>query len=563
MDSISPQNPAAIAYYLDHFRQVLDAVKRRHGGLLHPGEHNHITRLEKLSLPAQMLYARLVNRKGPFFRRDRLSYPEIPDFDAAVAELSGQALLLPTDAAEGYGPRSRLYSCFTAEELRASLASHRAPRFSRRDNLLVWLDGWDGCTDWLERLLTAHPVLRVPPDDPWPFLRFLFFGALRDNLADFVTREFGHVVTESIDAAKLRPQFDTRQQAIDAYRMACLYAEFRALRDRQPPLKTLHWWYAQGIGRAGLTDGTPTFDRLVDRLGSRLERAGEAAAALALYETSPQPKAGERRARLLLKAGRREEAVPLLRTLAADLCHAEEAYAARQMLARVEKTARLSEARQYQQSSQEIVLDPHEGSVEQATLAHFGRAGWQGVHSENWLWNAAFGLLFWDIIYDADVGVFHSPLQFAPADLHETNFYERRRAPIEARLAMLGDRGAARALVSRHHHVKAGIANPFVSWHADLPTVIHLMIDRVPPEGLSAVLRRFAQDIKRRSCGFPDLFLWNDKTYRFVEVKSVNDRLSAAQYEWLRFFETAGLFVALSNIRYGTGTERGSRRRNG
>jgi hypothetical protein len=397
--------------------------------------------------------------------------------------------------------------------------------------------------------LTLHPLVRLPAADPWPFLRFLFFGELRDNLADFVTRELGHVVTESVAPEKLGPRFRTRSEATDAYRLALLYGRFRAMRERQPALDTLRWWQTEAVDRSGLSAGVESFDRLVHRLGRQLEREGKTAAALALYATSPVAPARERRARLLLKLGQRAEAERLLAAMAAAPCHAEEAYAAHQLLGRLAKTARRSEARAYQQMSDPIVLEDRAGTVETATLAHHARAGWQGVHSENWIWNAAFGLLLWDVIYDPDIGVFHSPLQLAPADLHDPGFYERRKQAIEQRLLILDEPAEGFALIARHHREKAGLANPFVSWHAELLPLLRLIIERVPPAGLGAVLRRFAQDIKRRSRGFPDLFLWTATEYRFVEVKSENDQLSAAQFQWLRFFEHAGIRVSLENIR--------------
>ena len=132
---------------------------------------------------------------------------------------------------------------------------------------------------------------------------------------------------------------------------------------------------------------------------------------------------------------------------------------------------------------------------------------------------------------------FHSPLQFAPADLHDPGFYGRRQTQIESRLALLADPAESFAIMARHHDEKAGIANPFVSWHADLLAMVRIAIDRLPGTGLGAVLRRFAQDIKRRSRGFPDLFLWTATEYRFVEVKSENDQLSTAQFQWLRFLD--------------------------
>lgn len=547
--SAPPQRPDGAVYYLDHFRQVLEAVRQRYGFLLDPAEHAHIGRIETLRPPAQMLYARLVNRRGPCFRLDRLSYPEIPELETAVADLMAQGLLVPCEASLAAAFRPRLYGCFTLAELRASLADHQPPRPARKGDLLAWLEAWDGGADWRAALLSRHPVMRLPEHDPWPFLRFLFFGELRDNLSDFVIRELGHVVTEIVEPQKLRAQFETRQAAVDAYRMVCLYAEFRTLRDAQPAIETWQWWQAQAIDRTALAAGVTTFDRLVDRLGRRLERAGAIAEAIGLYATSPAAPARERRARLLLKDGRRDEAIGLLQAMAADGTDGEEAYVARQLLARLAKTSRRSEARQYQQSSPHIMLEEAGLTVETATLGHYRRAGWNGVHSENWLWNAIFGLLLWDIIYDADVGAFHSPLQFAPADLHDPGFYERRKARIEDRLALLDDPVRSFGVMAKHHTEKHGIANPFVSWHGDLLELIRIAIDRLPASGLGAVLRRFAQDIKRRSRGFPDLFLWTATEYRFVEVKSENDQLSATQYQWLRFLDAAGIAVSLDRVR--------------
>ena len=543
-----PERPNGAPYYLDHFRQVLEAVEHRYGFLLDPTELAHIGRIRGLAEPAQRLYARLVNRRGPCFRLEKLSYPDIPALETAVADLLAHNLLVPCDTGLQAAFRPRLYGCFTVAELRARLSEHCPPRAARKSDLLAWLESWDGGTAWLAALLARHPVLRLPAEDPWPFLRFLFFGELRDNLSDFVTRELGLIVTERVDLAKLRAQFETRQSAVDAYRMAGLYTEFRALRDAQPALDTLRWWQSQTIDRAALAAGTATFDRLVDRLGRRLERAGAVAESLELYSTSPVSPARERHARLLLKTGRRLEAIELLQVMALEDGDAEEAYVARQLLARLTKTARRSEARAYQQSSPHITLEEAGQSVESATLGHYLRAGWHGVHSENWLWNAIFGLLLWDIIYDPSFGGFHSPLQFAPADLHDPAFYGRRQAQIESRLALLHDPASSFALMARHHDDKAGLANPFVAWHADLLGLIRIVTDRLPATGLGAVLRRFAQDVRRRSRGFPDLFLWTATEYRFVEVKSENDQLSAAQYQWLRFLDEVGITVSLDRV---------------
>ena len=504
--------------------------------------------MEALTDPARMLYARLVNRRGPCFRLDRLQYLEIGALDLPVAELLLAGLLEPCDERLDPALRPRLLACFNHSELKTRLRSQDMPRHARKEELLAWLAAWDRCSTWLAAFLAEHAVVRIPQADPWPFLRFLFFGELRDSLSDFVTSALGHVVPERIDERQLIAQFTSRGQAEDAYRMAVLYVEFRSIRDAGTATQTLAWWQDQAVDRVSLRAGVEWFDRVVDRLGRLLEREQQTLAARRLYETSPVAPARERLVRLLIKAGEKDEAMALLHAMRATPCHAEEAYVARQMLGRLEKTTERSEARALQQVSGSIVLDYPNGGVEAAVLAHYRTQGWNGVHSENWLWNASFGLLLWDIIYDPAIGTFHSPLQLAPSDLHEPMFYPRRRSAIEARLAMLAEPDAALALMRQRFAEKKGIANPFASWRDELPDLLDVMVHRLPPAGHAAALRHLAQDVRRHSRGLPDLFLWNDSGYRFVEIKAENDHLAGHQYEWLRVLKNAGIEVALEKV---------------
>ena len=536
-------------YYIDHFMQVIEGLRSRYGFLLSLEERRYLAVLDALSAPALMLHARLVNRHGPCFRLDRLDYPEIAPLDTAVTELLAAGLLEPCDESLDPKLRDRLFACFAHAELKARLQKHWPPKHGRKDELLAWLAAWDGCEAWLKDFLAAHPVVRIPEQCPWPFLRFLFFGELRDNLSDFVTNALGHIVAERIDGQLLVPQFASRVAVEDAYRMAMLYAEFRHIRETQPALVTLAWWQAQAVNRGALAAGAEWFDRLVDRLGRLLERGRHFDEACTLYQTSPAAPARERLARLLIKAGDGEAATALLRSMRDAPCHAEEAYAARQLLGRLEKTSRRSEARALQWDSHRLVLNYPQGAVEAAVLTHYRAQGWHGVHSENWLWNGSFGLLLWDIVYDASVGAFHSPLQFAPSDLHDPAFYARRQPAIDARLELLGDPDAALALIRRHFAEKHGIANPFVHWHDELLPVLEVMLRRLPPTGHAAALRHLARDIKRHARGLPDLFMWNDDGgYRFIEVKAENDHLAPHQYEWLRVLSQVGINVTLENV---------------
>ena len=64
-------------YYLDNFQYVLDFVERLYGGLLNETEWDFVRRFRTLSVDAQCLYVRISNRKGLFFRVNKLHYREI------------------------------------------------------------------------------------------------------------------------------------------------------------------------------------------------------------------------------------------------------------------------------------------------------------------------------------------------------------------------------------------------------------------------------------------------------------------------------------------------------
>jgi hypothetical protein len=543
-----PGEPLAVGYYLDHFTQVIEGVQDRHGFLLKAPEHEHLAKLKALKTPAIMLYARLVNRRGPCFRVARLVYPEIEPLDLAVAELLAAGLLQSCDGELEPASLDQVLDCFTHHELRAALHGQPLPKGVRKGELLSWIAAWDGRAGWITQYLATEAVVRIPKNDPWPFLRFLFFGELRDNLSDFVTRALGYVVTESFEAAHLAPHFTNRAEAEDAYRMAALYAEFRHVRSAVSAERALVWWRGRTVDRTALLAGHIWFDRIIDRLGRILERENLAVEALKLYETSPVAPARERRARLLIKSGRRDEAVTLLQATRDQPCHAEEAYAARQLLARLERKSRRSEARGVELASSSLILHYEDGEVEAAVLAHYRGQGWNGLHSENWLWNAAFGLLLWNIIYDPAFGVFHSPLQLAPSDLHEPTFYTRRQHAIESRLATLHDPDDALAIMRRSFAMKQGLANPFISWHEDLPGIMDVLLRRLPPAGLAAALRHLARNVGRHCRGLPDLFLWTESEYRFVEVKAENDHLAPHQFEWLQVLIKAGIRVDVERV---------------
>ena len=175
-------------------------------------------------------------------------------------------------------------------------------------------------------------------------------------------------------------------------------------------------------------------------------------------------------------------------------------------------------------------------SVEEFCLQHFTRAtaGGAGLHAEGAVFNSLLGLLFWDVIYAAELpDVFRDPCQALPYDWDTDHFYAARRELVAVRLAEVRgwDRAQlAEAAVSAWllHHGTVSL----VSW--DLFTSedsLRQCVLCLEPLGLASVLERMLQDHRSTRSGLPDLTLWNaqERTFRMVEVKGPGDKLSTKQ----------------------------------
>ena len=199
-------------------------------------------------------------------------------------------------------------------------------------------------------------------------------------------------------------------------------------------------------------------------------------------------------------------------------------------------------------------------TVEQLALAHYRSAGWPcGVHSESQVWTTLFGLMFWDILFDANTappGAFlGSPFQTAPLDLHSPHFaaWPPRAAAIRARLQSIATGGsdAARALLSAAWTDNKGAACAGVAWAAFSLEQLQEVAACIGGAKLAAIMRLLALDYAGWRGGMPDLVLWRPQLQPgdppaaalLVEVKGVNDALRCNQRAWCDALAHAGVDI--------------------
>ena len=192
-------------------------------------------------------------------------------------------------------------------------------------------------------------------------------------------------------------------------------------------------------------------------------------------------------------------------------------------------------------------------TVEQLALAHYTAAGWPcGVHTESQVWCTLFGLLFWDILFDATsapAGAFLGcPFQMAPLDLHSPHFaaFPPRAQALSTRLKDIAAGNAPRRLAATWA-ANRGTLCCGVSWTQFTLQQLQDIAMCVGGGRLAAIMRLLALDYRGWRGGMPDLLLWRPATREalLVEVKGVNDALRSNQLAWAQELARAGLNVEI------------------
>ncbi|EMR03728.1 VRR-NUC domain-containing protein [Cesiribacter andamanensis] len=533
-------------YYLDNFYALLEFVEAKYGQLLLASEREFLARFEALSEEARCLFLRLANRKGQCFRLSKLSYPEIGDLQPPLQELLQGGFCLrfcPEHRAE----LPLVVAVFTRQEL-CQLWKLLCPgvrglsalkKEALADRLLQEVDHDELC----QAIAASDTVVLQCYLQEYELLKFLFFGHLGGEMSEFVIRDLGLVQYESLALEKLVAKFSSRQEVDDKFWISSVYQQFRELREA-PVAEVLYSWYGQQAHRGSQlgAEARPTFDRLTLKLARLLERQQQPHWALEVYRHSPQPPSRERQVRLLHKAGEQQQALELCHQMSTHPLNAEEAIFAQDYCQKLERKKAVRSTTQHLKEADTVHIPrEYRYAVEKGVIRHFSEQGYEALFSENYLFQSLFGLLYWDIIFDQDVPVYHSPLQRFPSDLYLPQFLDRRQAQLQARSQVLSTSKRLLKQVRTTYDSKWGLGNPLVGWHENTLPLLEAACRRIPAAALHQVLLAMARNLKEYGRGFPDLFLWTKKEYRFVEVKSPTDALSPQQLYWLRFFKEAGI----------------------
>lgn len=539
-------------YYLDNFRYVLDLVKRLYGPILNEAERDFMRRFAELSVDAQSLFVRFSNRKGLFFRVNKLHYDEITDLPAALGELLLAGFVERLSTHHEIMGRDAL-GVFTKPELLTLLPLEpeelKPLKSLKKEAVVAYALHELDFGEIVTSLTTFETVVKTGFEAEVMMVKYLFFGNRGSDMTEFVVRDLGMQNFERHDESKMTARFRSRKEVEDKLLISLTNEEFYDLKTSETPAEDIYNWFLNwNETRPELSEiAIPGYQRLVCKVGGFLERQKLPDQALAVYELSDRVPARERRARLLFKNGSMEEALALCDEIAVTPQNAEERYFATDFR---DKILGLSEKKRSRKATTRFLSDAesvnipaaYRHHVEAGVMNHYLEADFDAAFTENYPWRGLFGLVFWDIIYDANVSAIHHPLQRAPSDFYLPDFYLRREALLRNRLAELETRDDWRRHVGRTYNAKYGITNVLVDWNDELLGLVNQIIAVLNVEQLRLILTEMARNVREHTRGFPDLLIWNEAgDYDFVEVKSPTDHLGPQQLHWLQFFQTIGV----------------------
>lgn len=563
---MAEQNPLPPKYYLTYFDYLIDFVQNMYGELLTPSETDFIRCYRSLPEDARCLFVRMSNRKGPYFKPETFVYPEIDDIEGSLERLIqlGFARYLEIETTEYPETLLNLLTKGELVQLTRSLEPIIMPSSQIKKNDLVrWLLHENEMHVLLHAILSNHRFVEVLFSQEVELMKFLFFGNRYDDMTEFVIRDLGHVRYQSFDDEALSQKFKTRKEMEDALAVSYLKENFLELITTRPAEDVYEWFE---LNRSDLSIdlsemAKPSLDRLTLRVAQWLERQKMFDQALELYDLTTAPPARERKTRLLYKIGHLEEAKSLCQEMASFPQNADELYFGQDFYERI-SSKKYRTVRQTTQALQEadVIYLPSDFryQVEFGAVDYYLQQGFDAFFSENVPWRSIFGLLFWDIIYDTNVQAIHHPLQRVPSDFFLPDFYVKREAQLQARMAQLDSTKKIHRTLTNTFEQKYGIANVLVGWHEALLQQVLTINTLLSVDQLHQILLEMATDLRDKARGFPDLLVWRGKEYSFVEIKSPTDHLSARQLYWQHYFREKGVSSKIVRVKWNEGNKTSS-----
>lgn len=521
--------PLAQDYYLSNFEILVDHVFEFYQDLLNDTELNFYHAFHKLSHSGRCLFVRMIMRKGSLFRRDKLTYQEIPNIHQAVAELIRHGFAtVPKEL-----PLEALLPLYNIREWRAWL---ECPQ-----RLLPTSLARPALNEAVQQSLPspcAPPttIIELQQQSCFTLFKLLYFGNPHQDLSQFVVTDLGHIRYPSYPLNKVSRQFQHRAEVDErlAYYAACeQLTELKTLDHAQ-----LASYYAQ-IAEIDVNNATLhrkkehtllTIARQIERLNPEN--------ALAFYRQLNTGAAVERLVRILQKQNQFDEALALCQTMLQQNVREESRLFFHANAQRLCKKLQRPIPINHNAIDQTWVIkvDKLDAAVELLAIDKLSHLG-DCFYVENSLFTCLFCLVYWPVIYADIQGAFTQPYQHRPHDLYESDFLTKRSAAYEAAANEFLTGANQQTYLDRFTQIQQ-LKCCFGPWPDLTTAIVQRALACIPKSDLQQIFKRMWNDLRFCRSGFPDLvcFLKNGG-YQLIEVKGPGDNLQRNQQLWFAFFQ--------------------------
>lgn len=526
-------------YYLHNFQRLVNSVEQHYLDLLNQNETNWLKAFRQLSPPARMLYVRLLSRKGLYYRKDKLHYPEIGELTQPARELAKAGFIEinnPDWCTEHIAPlftKPELLTLFPA--LNKHKSAHKAALLEKLYQLSPKLEEF------------GQTIFYICHQQNLEIFLLLFFGNSHQDLSQFVLSDLGLHQFESYPVDKETRLFQSREQIENWLVLTSLADDYWNAKEQKN-----HDAIVNMVRNIPTRVEWPPLERkrqkLINHVARDLERFGMQEEALTLFRQSELPPSRERQIRILDKLGIQDEALTLTLKLKNTPLTEEESEVALTLEKKLSRQLKrpFSPAEKTSFNENHLVLPHTEQRVELAVADYYTEQGWTVFYLENSLICGLFGLAFWDIIFSPIPGAFLNPYQRSPRDMFTPEFRTQRVEMIAERLEHISSGSWCNWL--EIYNQKEGLSNDWVNWHSLSKDIIELTVNSIPCSTLSRLFERMLFDPRNNRSGFPDLIMFKNNQYQWVEVKGPGDKLQSNQARWLKMFNQSDIPACIDFI---------------
>jgi DNA polymerase-3 subunit epsilon len=201
--------------------------------------------------------------------------------------------------------------------------------------------------------------------------------------------------------------------------------------------------------------------------------------------------------------------------------------------------------------SYKLVIDEiHKDQVEKGVKYYYQNLGATALRTENRLFNALFGLTFWQELFNQQVDSIATEFDRRPKVVKENTIYEMLAEAIEQRLLMFSKPQNAIAYLTKIAAQYYGQPNGMFRWNTQIIQIISIFLNAAPSESVVVHLRAMAQNYHGLNDGYPDLMIIENGELRFEEVKAPGDSIRPNQYVSMNALQYAGFDVRICRVKW-------------